>query len=377
MERKIPLHWTTKDRDAFGNGLGYAIHDRMMFKHSEPYFEYTDNAQIALHIVAGDVFKPLPGKFNVLFTMWEFLDLPNSYIRSLNLADAIIVPCRFCKDLFAKYTDKPIYVCQEGIVPEDYPYFDRNPDGQTFRFMWCGAPNMRKGYPFVLKLMEHLGNTKGIEFYFKTTIPRIDPKVLMESAMTHLNIDDKKVKEAMQRTADRVENGMKMDEITYLGDRKNIIFDTRKISIPEMRDLYNKANCFLLPTMGEGWGLTLCEAMATGCPSIAANITGVKEYFNEQVGLEIGTAIQEIDLSEQYGIKARSYIPNYQDLLGRCLQAMRFYPQFLKMGKKGSERIHSKFTWPRSASRLHDIISEIEKEYLKNATTKSLVLNAV
>ena len=376
MTEKINLHWTTKDRDAFGNGLGYAIHDRMMFKYSEPYFNYTDEAEIALHIVAGDVFKPIPHKFNILFTMWEFLELPNSYIRSLNLADAIIVPCRFCKDLFSKYTDKPIYVCQEGIVPEDYPYFERSNDGTKFRFLWCGAPNMRKGYPFVLKLIEHLGNTPGIEFYLKTTIPRIDGKVLMDSAMTHMNLNDEKVKNAAQRTADRIEKGMKMDEITYLGDRKNIIFDTRKIGIPELRELYNSANCFLLPTMGEGWGLTLCEAMATGCPSIATNVTGVTEYFNSDVGLEIKHSTQEIDLAEQYGIKARSYIPDYADLVGRCLQTMRFYPQALKMGKKASDRIHSKFTWPRSASRLRDIITEINDKFLIgekiNASTESV-----
>ena len=128
---------------------------------------------LPLHIVTSDIFKPIPGKFNILFTMWEFLDLPNSYIRSINLADAVIVPCQFCKDLFKKFTTKPVYVCQEGIEPENFPFFDRSVSpNKKFRFLWCGAPNMRKGYPLVLEAIKQLGNNPGIEFYIKTTIPK-------------------------------------------------------------------------------------------------------------------------------------------------------------------------------------------------------------
>ena len=367
---KIKLHWTTKDRDAHGNGLGYSLHDRMMKKYSEPYFDYDENAQIALHIVAGDVFKPIPGRFNVLFTMWEFLDVPNSYIRSLNMADAIIVPCRFCKDIFKKYTNKPIYVCQEGIEPENFPFYDRKEHPtKKFRFLWVGAPNMRKGYPFILEAIKMFCRTPEIEVYIKTTIPRVDTAELMKNA---LNMCDEKVKAAEARTAERIEKGMKMDTITVLGEHENIIFDTRKIEIAGLRELYNSANCFILPTMGEGWGLTLCEAMATGAPCIATNITGVQEYFNSEVGFEIQHSIQEIDLAEQYGIKARSYVPIMQDVVNNMAAVMRFYPVALHKGKKASERIHKKFTWTRSGQRLFDIINELQAEFVTKGKENAL-----
>jgi hypothetical protein len=81
------------------------------------YFELSEDARIALHIVPADQFQPKKNKINILFTMWEWLQVPISYIENLQRADLIIVPSRFCKDLFRKYTKVPIEVCYEGIEP--------------------------------------------------------------------------------------------------------------------------------------------------------------------------------------------------------------------------------------------------------------------
>ena len=41
-----------------------------------------------------------------------------------------------------------------------------------------------------------------------------------------------------------------------------------------MRDLYARAHVFVLPTLGEGWGLPIHEAMAMGLPVITTNHSG-------------------------------------------------------------------------------------------------------
>ena len=52
-----------------------------------------------------------------------------------------------------------------------------------------------------------------------------------------------------------------------------IVFDTKKWSTAQLNLLYNMADCQILLTCNEGWGLTLTEAMLAGTP-IIANVTG-------------------------------------------------------------------------------------------------------
>lgn len=53
------------------------------------------------------------------------------------------------------------------------------------------------------------------------------------------------------------------------------------MSRAELRKLYHKANAFVLPTRGEGWGLPVVEAMASGLPVIVTNFSGPSSYLTE------------------------------------------------------------------------------------------------
>ena len=57
---------------------------------------------------------------------------------------------------------------------------------------------------------------------------------------------------------------------------------TRLLSLQEMPRLYKAANCFVLPTRGEGWGRPLMEAMAMGLPTIATRWSGHLEFMNDR-----------------------------------------------------------------------------------------------
>ncbi len=54
-------------------------------------------------------------------------------------------------------------------------------------------------------------------------------------------------------------------------------------SVPEekMRDLYSSADVFVFPSIKEGWGLVVLEAMASGVPVIASNIEPMTEYLKD------------------------------------------------------------------------------------------------
>lgn len=369
---KVSVHWATGASGAIGNAFGYATHNNAMRKHVEPYVIFDQTARIALHIVSADHFHPIPGKVNVLFTMWEFLDVPECYIRALNKADVIIVPSTFCRDLFRRYTTKPIHVCFEGVDEKVYTYQERfAPDYakvERFRFLWVGAPNPRKGYQYMIQAAKIIEDCPNMEVYLKTTMPKMNWEQTIKSIEKHkqeiFNPTDEKGEQmriSLKRAIERMPLPDLAEKVTVLGKHKNIFFDTRKLPTDDLVALYHSAHAFCLPTFGEGWGLTLCEAMATGCPSIATAITGCADFFDDQVGYEIDWTIMEHDL-QNYDIRARGYVPKVHDVINKMLAVTRNYDKARRKGKAASERIRTKFTWKIAGQRLATILRKVQND---------------
>jgi glycosyltransferase involved in cell wall biosynthesis len=360
---RLPLMWCVPPHDYGGNALGYNSHNSSMMRYSEKYFYYTPKAPVALHIVPANFFKPIPGKFNILFTMWEGLDLPPVYKKMLPLADLVVVPCKFCQKIFQPYTPKPVEICWEGTEPMNFPYHERRfPDykkGEKFRYLWVGAPNPRKGYPQVLEIVKIAQKHPNIEVYMKTTTQKLTWKTALRANIKNFRdiykIQGFPTPKKLWHVWKRIPKPGIDNKLTILGQHNNIFFDTRKLPIEELRSLYNSAHCFILPSWGEGWGLTLTEAMATGAPCVSVSNTGTADFFDEQVGYVVRDEITETEF-RNYDFKGRIYFPMADDFLRRTVEVYQNYAEALKRGRKASRRIHEKFTWSQSAYRLYEII---------------------
>lgn len=379
---KTKLLFASSIESNVANALGYSFLSRMLHKYGDKHFEYTPDADIALTITSADQFNPVAGKVNVLFSMWEFLDLPKCYIESLEKADYIIVPSAFCRDLFKRYTDKPVYVCHLGVEPKEYPYFDRANSYNAFinkqhkfRFLWVGAPNPRKGYPLILEAIKVFEKFDGVEIYLKTTVPKLDLggtikslrknwlKVISGSFKTPNGklVSPKDYFSAVIRMFRRMPRPSVADKVTVFGTHKNIFFDTRKLSGEELKELYNSANCFLSPSLGEGWGLCLGEAMSTGCPSIATPVTGHADFFDDRVGYGLKYKVAKQEL-KNYDLVTDGYVPDTKDLVEKMIYVIQHYQDALKRGSKASERMTQKFTWEQAGNRLHEIMEIIKND---------------
>lgn len=370
---KVHVHWTTKEHNISGNALGYNAHNSAMRKFSEPFLTFDDEADIALHINPADLFVPIPGKINVLFTMWESPDVPNCYLQRIVRADVLIVPCTFCRDILRPHFNGPIYVCREGVDPSKLRFHQRVlPRGGKFRFLWVGAPNPRKGYQVALEIAQKLIQEQPeLEMYFKTTTEKMDRKVyvskLWQQRRQLRNENHQMFREMLTRT----KNPDVSDKVIRTGQHNNIIWDSRRLPFNDLVELYNSAHCFLFPTFGEGWGLTLCEAMATGIPSIATEATGVADYFDESVGYPISYTTQPSEF-HNYKIISRVYCPDVMSVVERMKEVIGNYDEALSRGKKASARILNKFTWQRSAERLHEILTEVQQEVHNTCAVSSV-----
>lgn len=326
----MEIQWTA-DYNMTGNGYGYTMHQRNMRAALEGIgCSMTDRAGLAVHITTPPSFKPVEGKFNVLFTMYEMARLPKEWPGYLQGADLLVVPCEHNRRLFAQYTDLPIEVVWEGVHPDQFELRKRERPGagQKFRYLWIGASNPRKGYEHVAIAWQkfytaHPELHGRVELYLKTTQP------MTESRNLHL-----------------VEAGA--------------IFDNRDMPIEELIALYESAHVFLFPTMGEGWGLTLHEAMATGLPAIytpwsaPASWVPKKYAYPLKFGMKTIKAMKQREDGTSYVYhQAPAANPDTDHLARRMYQLYSRYEEAAEAGFQAG-KIVREITWDRAAREFAD-----------------------
>lgn len=299
-------------------------------------------------IVPANNFERVEGKFNVLYTMYEATDIPKSWIPKLDGADLIVVPCEHNKRLFRRYTNKPIEVCLEGVLTDKFSYIERSfPKDKPFRFLWFGATNQRKGFQYAIgawRLLQIMypDISRHCELYMKTT-----QNVEMERVVGYEN--GKPIKEVMPKER--------------IFKTENAIVDTRKVSEEELTKIYHDSHCFLFPTMGEGFGLTLAEAMSTGLPCIYTPWSGCKDFCSKDVAYplkftmtKVVSQIARLDGNHINECETHAASPDINHLVRRMVQVYSDYERALKKGKKAADKIRRDITWDISAKRFIDII---------------------
>jgi len=63
-------------------------------------------------------------------------------------------------------------------------------------------------------------------------------------------------------------------------DLRNVILLTQEYNTHQMPSLFRSADCFVMPSSGEGWGLPYAEAMACGLPTIGTAWSANTDFMN-------------------------------------------------------------------------------------------------
>ena len=162
-------------------------------------------------------------------------------------ADWISVPSQFCVDSFIAQgiaLEKLIRIPYGSRLERFWPsYTDELRDPEEFRVLFVGCAGPRKGFIDLLKafsLLQHPGKRL-------TLIGSLSPE-----AKAYLNAND-------------------YPSIEFLGTLANA----------ELREHYSRATVFVLPSIEEGLGMVLGEAMACGCPVIASTNTGALDLIKD------------------------------------------------------------------------------------------------
>lgn len=333
-----------------GNFLGYATANERICQALNKFVEVRSGyGDVAVHFCHPCGYRHVGGVPNVLFTMFEVPDphqIIADFVPAFKQCDLIVVPSKFCLELFRPYTDKPIEICPLGVNVEDFPYRRRryNFMRDTFRWLVVAAPNPRK-YSLLLELWAHVlwplrRDGFPVELYYKTT--GIDEKMIVNM----LVLDG--------QPTNRFKDGIYSED--------GFTLDNRKVPLDELRDIYYSGHGFLGLHMGEGWNLPILEAMATGLPALITDWSSTQEYATSKNSYLCKPIVAPVDCGLQWmpTEKIVAAIPDPDDVTRHLVSVMREYPRAMKIGKRAAETAKL-FSWHNAGRRLAEILRHVTR----------------
>jgi len=199
-------------------------------------------------------------KKTIGFATFETYQPPEAWIDILNKNDAIIAPSKFNYKIFSHMKiQKPIYYIPHCLDMNVYnrdvlPLYEY--DKYTFLFM--GIFRERKGYKQLIEAWLK-------EFELKDNVQLIIKTDRVERARSY------------------VENVKKQ-----IGINKGfapILFENKVFDEVDLPKYLKSVNCFISPTMGEGFNLPGLQCMSLGIPVIITNFSGCQDYANKNTAI--------------------------------------------------------------------------------------------
>jgi glycosyltransferase involved in cell wall biosynthesis len=251
------------------------------------------------------------------FTMFETTKIPESWPERMNKLDEIWTPSEWGKEVFENCgVTVPIKVVNLGIEDERVKWVKR--DKEPFVYLWMAnnSNDNRKNIQMVIAAwVELFGNKPNlpVELWIKT-------RMGMNSGWP------------------------KDDRVAILaGECDNVM----------MQEIVNKANCFVFPSRGEGWGSPPLEAMATGCPTILTDWSGMTEYIDEDICYPLKVK-ELVHIPRNTGDYPIGFFgpdvgywaePDYEHLKYLMLHVYNNYDEAIEKGKNAHNVIKKKFTY--------------------------------
>ncbi|MBI2862517.1 MAG: glycosyltransferase [Chloroflexi bacterium] len=283
----------------------------------------------------GETFANNSGRYRIGYTMLEVDGVPADWVQLANLMDEVWVPSLFNVESFRSSGVKsPIWVMPLGI---DQRVF--NPQAKAYR----------TSAQFTFLSVFDWGERKAPNVLFRAFANEFaaHEDVLLLAKVTN--------RDASVNVHWEIER-LKLPS----GSAPICIMYNQQLPHRQLASLYRSADCFVLPTRGEGWCLPLLEAMACGLPAIATDWSAHRDFMNDD---------NAYPLRVKRLIPAKARCP-YYDGFGWAdpdEEHLRFLMRYVYehreeaniKGLRAAAEVATRWTWEQAARRMVERIEQI------------------
>lgn len=271
---------------------------------------------------------------NIQWVVFESSRVPPTVMSTMLAADQVWVPSEWGRAVLIANGLDPARceVVQEGVDAEQYHPYRTAVQNPILTYLITGKYELRKSLiETIYAWRQEFGSVADVELIVKTD---------------HF----------FQAEA-------KYNELTgWIGNLglTNVRVIWGKVEQDDMTDLYQQSNIFVLPSKGEGWGLPLIEAAASGLPIITTMYSGHTEFLQH-----IQSSVIPVEF-DAVAVACRDYQTFYpttdgdwgqwaQPRIESIQQALRFarqnYTDLRMHAQANSAVIRRHFSWAQSVDR--------------------------
>ena len=278
--------------------------------------------------------QQIPGK-NVLWFWFEITNISKVWIDQIDQFDLIWVSSRWAKGILIKHgiPEGKIHIVHVGIDPNVYRATQKHvKKSREFRFLFIGKHEPRKGLDVAI-------------FAFQCAFPLAEyPDITFYIKSNYFNERNEELKSQIQHD-------------------NRITLDTTIVSEIDLARMIQGADCVLMPSRAEGFGMSGIESLACGTPLIATYCSGQTEYLDFVSGAFISVPFEEVkavdpDFTAIYGAEFGSEDigtwsePSLAGLAESMMNVFHSKETIQKQVDLASQVITEKFSWDVIATSL-------------------------
>lgn len=292
----------------------------------EPEIPLSEN-DILVNNVLPDGYKVSKG-YNIGFSYWETTKIPESWVARMNLMDEIWTTSKWASDVFIECGVKvPVYYFNLGVDSSLY-YPVKRQKKTPFTFLSIGSPSTRKNSQLT------------VDAFLKILQVRPDCKLIYKT----IDSPDARI-------------NPKTDNMRPLSTHPDIEIIDADLDLPALAALYDRINCVVYPTSGEGWGLFPFQAIVKGIPTICTKDTACSEYAHLSIPLDFKWGTMNMTgLYENNGVWME---PNVNQLYDKMLDVIDDYDEYAEFTFDNARLHFDQMIWEGAIKGYYDRLCQI------------------
>lgn len=280
--------------------------------------------------------KKDPNHISIGLTMFECNRLPSDWKDKCNQMDEIWIPSKFSYKSFM----------DSGVDPHKLKVMPLGVDTDIYRH---GAPPLqidgKRSFAFLTMSSSGWDARKGYDVLLRAFVEEFREE---EDVCLIIKIRASSQEEVLQQqnNVNQMVNqicGKKRESIIFVSTLED--WNEEKIA-----QLYNSVNCYVLPTRGEGWNMTVMEAMAVGLPVITTNWSAHLDFINDLNGYLID--VKEFQKLHAWNTELLWAEPNKDHLRSLMRHVYTNQNEAVMKGQLAKETVVNNYTWSKSAERM-------------------------